>query len=430
MSLSKKRFLSIAAIFTLTLGFLLTDITLKTLFMSMEQNVALGDPLLPRRLPGRLFKVDVLSAYPQAGWATGRGAVPVATVPGRVDMQIKLLGLIPLNRMVVNVVPVVRVVPGGHSIGVLLHAQGVMVVGHAVVTDRRGQRHNPALQAGILNGDIILKVNGCRVQSEQQVRNEISRCGETDRPVTLEIKRGQRIFTTQVKPIFCAETRRYRIGLYVRDSAAGVGTLTFYEPGSKKYGALGHVITDIETNRKIELGDGQIVEAMVQGIRPGRRGQPGEKIGLFNGSGLSGNIEKNTLYGIFGHLHQPLTNPFYRQPVPVALVYQVKKGPAEMLTVLKGNRIGCFSVEILQVMPQNKWEGKGMVIKINDPELLRQTGGIIQGMSGSPIIQEGKFVGAVTHVFVNDPTRGYGVLAEWMLWEANLMPTPKEKKIA
>ncbi|MGB9825835.1 MAG: SpoIVB peptidase S55 domain-containing protein, partial [Desulfofundulus sp.] len=132
----------------------------------------------------------------------------------------------------------------------------------------------------------------------------------------------------------------------------------------------------------------------------------------------------------FGHLQEPLSNPLYPQPVPVALVYQVKKGPAEMLTVLKGNRIGRFSVEILQVMPQNRWEGKGMIIKVNDPELLRQAGGIVQGMSGSPILQDGKFVGAVTHVFVNDPTRGYGVLAEWMLWEANLMPVPKEKKVA
>ncbi|WP_353928452.1 SpoIVB peptidase [Desulfofundulus kuznetsovii] len=398
--------------------------------MSVGPNVAVGDPLIPRGLPVKLIKVEILSGQPKTSWTSGRGVVPVASVPGRVDMQIKLLGLIPLNRMVVNVVPAVRVIPGGHSIGVLLHAQGVMVVGHAVVTDLKGQRHNPALQAGILNGDVILKVNGCRVQSEQQVRSEISRCGETGRPVILEIKRGQRVFTTRVKPIFCAETRRYRIGLYVRDSAAGVGTLTFYEPRSKKYGALGHVITDIETNRKIELGDGQIVEAMVQGIRPGRRGQPGEKIGLFNGSGLTGNIEKNTSYGIFGCLRQPLVNPLYPQPVPVALVYQVKKGPAEMLTVLRGNRIGRFSVEILQVMPQNRGEGKGMVIKVNDPELLRQTGGIIQGMSGSPIIQDGKFVGAVTHVFVNDPARGYGVLAEWMLWEANLMPIPKEKKVA
>ncbi|MGB9804236.1 MAG: SpoIVB peptidase [Desulfofundulus sp.] len=381
-------------------------------------------------MPANIFKVEILSGGPVERLTSVQGAVPVATVPGRVDMQIKLLGFIPLNRLVVNVVPAVKVIPGGHSIGVLLHAQGVMVVGHAMVTDMKGQRQSPALQAGILNGDVILKVNGNRVRSEEQLRREISRCGKMGRAVTLEVKRGQRVFTTRVKPIFCSETRTYHIGLYVRDSAAGVGTLTFYEPRTRKYGALGHVISDIETNRKIDLYDGKIVEALVQGIRPGRRGQPGEKIGLFNGSGLTGNIEKNTSYGIFGHLQEPLSNPLYPQPVPVALVYQVKKGPAEMLTVLKGNRIGRFSVEILQVMPQNRWEGKGMIIKVNDPELLRQAGGIVQGMSGSPILQDGKFVGAVTHVFVNDPTRGYGVLAEWMLWEANLMPVPKEKKVA
>jgi stage IV sporulation protein B len=416
------------AVLLLIAGFLGLNMTVKALFMSFGTNVAIGDPLLPRGLPVKFFKVKILSGQPRITWNPGQGIVPVATVPGRVDMQIKLLGLIPLNHMVVNVVPAVRVVPGGHSIGVLLHSRGVMVVGHAVITDPQGNKHNPALEAGILNGDIILKINGRRVQSEQQVRSEISRCGQTGSPVTLEIKRGQRVFTTRLNPVFCAETKRYRIGLYVRDSAAGIGTLTFYEPKSKKYGALGHVITDFETNRRIDLEDGQIVEAVVQGIRPGRRGQPGEKIGLFTGDGLTGNIEKNTSYGIFGSLRQPLANPLYPQPIPVALVYQVKRGPAEILTVLRGNRIGRYSVEILQVMPQNRWEGKGLVIKVIDPELLRQTGGIIQGMSGSPIIQNGRIVGAVTHVFVNDPTRGYGVLAEWMIYEANLLP--KDKKVA
>ncbi|MQL52082.1 SpoIVB peptidase [Desulfofundulus thermobenzoicus] len=387
-----------------------------------EQNVAVGDPLLPGGLPGKILQVSVTDGNAAEKVLSSRTVIPLALSPGRVYMQVKLLGLIPLNHLVVNVVPGVRVIPGGHSIGILLHAQGVMVVGYSAIVDPQGQRHNPALEAGINSGDIILKINGRQAESNQQVRTEVIRSGEAGRPVLLDLKRGQRIFSARVKPVYCSQTRRYRIGLFIRDSAAGVGTLTYYDPRSNKYGALGHVICDMETSRRIDLADGRIVEAQIQGIHPGRRGQPGEKIGLFNGNGVMGDITKNSSCGIIGSLKKPLSNPHYREPVPVAMAYQVKEGPAEMLTVLKGNRVERFAVEIVQVMPHNRREGKGMVIKVTDPALLKKTGGIIQGMSGSPIIQEGKFVGAVTHVFINDPTRGYGVLAEWMLLEAGLVP--------
>ncbi|MCL6634510.1 MAG: SpoIVB peptidase [Peptococcaceae bacterium] len=329
----------------------------------------------------------------------------------------------------------VQVVPGGQSIGVLIHSRGVVVAGYAAVLDDSGKRVNPAADAGLRDGDIILKVDGEEVRSESRVRELVARAGAAGQPVTLEVKRGEEIFFSRLNPVFCKETLRYRLGLIVRDSAAGVGTLTFYEPKTMLYGALGHIITDIGSTQPVELSDGRIVGASVQGILRGRRGQPGEKIGMFQGDkAISGTVIKNTKMGIFGHLERPPENSGFSAPLPVAAVHQIHEGPAEVLTVLQGDKVEKFSIEIIRVNPQARRDGRGLVIKITDPRLLDQAGGIIQGMSGSPIIQDNRLAGAVTHVFVNDPAKGYGVPAEWMLREAEIIPEAgtagKEQKMA
>jgi len=174
---------------------------------------------------------------------------------------------------------------------------------------------------------------------------------------------------------------------------------------------------------------GRIVKADIQGIKPGKKGEPGEKIGIFNGDELRGNIEINSHFGIFGRLNKPLDNPYYKNGIPIALSNQIKEGPAEIITVISGDKLEKFDIRILRVLPQHQPTGKGLVIQITDPRLLKATGGIIQGMSGSPIIQEGKLVGAVTHVFVNDPTKGYGCLAEWMLLEAGIVQKTTASKL-
>jgi len=318
----------------------------------------------------------------------------------------------------------------GHSIGVLLHAEGVLVIGHTVVEDSAGKKHRPAEQAGIQAGDLIVKVNNHAVVNDQGLRDEIERCGLRGKPVTLGLKRKNKTFAVSVNPVFCKETGRYRIGLFVRDSAAGMGTLTFYDPQTKLYGALGHLVTGLDSPAKVDLSEGKIVNAQVRDIYPGCKGKPGEKIGSFpERTRFTGNIQRNTPFGIFGRLRQPPGQCFYPRPLPVALTYEITAGPAEILTVLTGERIEKFTVEIEKVHPQIRPEGKGLVIKVTDQELIRRAGGIIQGMSGSPIIQNGKFVGVVTHVFVNDPTRGYGVPAEWMLQEAGLFNSG-EKNLA
>lgn len=402
------------------------------LLLPERHSVAVGEPLklnfpapFEKTLKAKIFgNEDLLQFNESCGakdFALGSG--PVASGPGQLQVRLSLFGVIPVRDMLVNVVPQVKVIPGGQSIGVLLHSQGVIVVGLSALLDEAGNKVNPAADAGIKEGDVILKIDGEAVRSDGQVRDMVARAGTAGQPLTMEVKHKEDVFTAKLKPVFCKETLRYRVGLMIRDSAAGVGTLTFYEPDSMIYGALGHVITDIGTSRPVELSDGKIVGASVQGIHRGKRGQPGEKIGMFQGDKrVNGTITRNTKLGIFGSLQKPLENPAFGEPITVAMADQIHEGQAEILTVLNGEKVEKFSIEIIKVNPRARQDGKGLVLKITDQRLLEQTGGIIQGMSGSPIIQDDRLVGAVTHVFVNDPTKGFGVPAEWMLWEAEILP--------
>lgn len=342
---------------------------------------------------------------------------------GHYQVDFRLFGLIPFRRMTVDVVPPIKVVPGGHSIGVLLRSKGVIVVGHAALRDKAGTLHQPARDGGVELGDAILEIGGKEVTSEEQAARLFEEAGKAGRPVKVTVKRKGRLLEKEVTPIKDKDSGRFRVGLYIRDGAAGVGTLTFYEPGSGRYGALGHVIADAETSQPIDVRDGHIVESVVTAIQKGRKGSPGEKIGAFrNEDNWLGSIDKNSRFGIFGKMNAPLTNPMFPQPVEVAMANQVKEGPAEILTVVEGQKLERFQVEIMRVMHQPTPDGKNMIVRITDPRLLDKTGGIVQGMSGSPILQDGRMVGAVTHVFVNDPTRGYGALIEWMLQEAGVLP--------
>lgn len=357
----------------------------------------------------------------------------VASAPaetGNFLVRFKLFGAIPLRTVNVAVLPPLQVRPGGHSIGVVLHSHGVLVVGYSPVVSAAGQAVAPAKEANIAVGDTILAINSQPIHSDVQVADLIDAQGRAGQPAELLIKKGQEEQLVSVMPALCSETNRYRIGLFVRDSAAGVGTMTFYEPQSRLYGALGHVITDSDTNQPIDIEQGKIVAASVSGIQQGKRGHPGEKIGVFiDEDKVLGDIKNNTRFGIYGTLNSEMPNEAYPDPIPVASMSQVTEGPAEMLTVLDDQRIERFSIDIQKVNWQESPEGKGMVIKITDPRLLAKTGGIVQGMSGSPIIQNGRLIGAVTHVFVHDPTRGYGVFIDWMLMEGGLVPHAAENAV-
>lgn len=338
---------------------------------------------------------------------------------GKDEMVLELAGF-PVKKVDVNVLKDFKVRPGGQSIGVKLNTVGVLVVGHHQVQADEG-RVSPGEKAGIKKGDIITEINGQQIEKMADVGPFVKQAGENGKPLDVVIKRENEIVKTQLQPEKDVNENTYKLGLYIRDSAAGIGTMTFYHPQSKKYGALGHVISDMDTKKPIVVGDGQIVRSTVTSIEKGGKGNPGEKLARFSSDReVIGNIKRNSPFGIFGELNKDITNGIFDKPLPIALSHQVKEGPAKILTVVNNDEVNLFDIEIVSTIPQKFPATKGMVIKVTDPELLEKTGGIVQGMSGSPIIQGDKLVGAVTHVFVNDPTSGYGVHIEWMLNEAGI----------
>lgn len=337
-----------------------------------------------------------------------------------IHVSYKLFGIFPIKTSQIEVMPDIKLLPGGQSIGVSLQAKGVMVVGQAAVMGQNGKQTYPAKEAGIEVGDVILKIDNQDVKTDQDVANGINQGGQKQGFSEILCQRNGQYIQKRVTSVYCPETQRYRIGLYVRNEAAGVGTLTFYDPQTQRYGALGHVINDADTNQKIEISKGSVIASSIYAIEKGRRGHPGEKVGSFVSQSLfSGNIEKNTISGIFGSMQGQILNPYFKEAIPVSWEAEIKEGPAKIYTVLNGEKIDEFEVQIERIM-HNRTDSKNMVIHVTDQRLLDKTGGIIQGMSGSPIIQDGKIVGAVTHVFVNDATRGYGVFIQNMLREAGL----------
>lgn len=346
---------------------------------------------------------------------------------GTAEVQLKL-GNIPVKRVKVSVLPDIKVYPGGQSIGVKLNSAGVLVVGHHYIATDDG-KVSPGEDAALRVGDLILKIDEIELKSLDQIGTIVEKAGEKGSDLNLEVLRGKEKIKLKLTPLFDKKEDKFRLGLYIRNSAAGVGTLTFYHSESGAYGALGHVISDVDTQKPIIVGDGSIVNSSVSSIEKGAKGQPGEKLTHFlNEDQVVGDIKKNTPFGIFGHMKTKLRNETTEEAIPIGLSEEVERGPAQVYTVVEGQKVEKFDIEIVEIVNQKFPATKGLVIKVTDPVLLEKTGGIVQGMSGSPIIQNGKLVGAVTHVFVNDPTSGYGCFIEWMLQDAGISLMPKENK--
>ncbi len=343
---------------------------------------------------------------------------------GQTRMKLTLFGKIPLKTVKVSVVPDLKVIPGGQTIGVKIKSAGILVVGHHLVAAAENHKVSPGEEAKILLGDLIVRINGTSINNVSKVADYVTKAGESKQPLKLTIMRNGKTFEVNVTPVYDIEDKAYRLGLYIRDSAAGVGTLTFYSPDHKVYGALGHVITDMDTQTPVTVGGGEIVNSTVTSIAKSQNGEPGEKRAFFKEGKVLGTIEKNTSFGIFGQMHEPPAHSIDNEAVPVAFAEEVKEGPAQIYTVVSGQKVEKFNIQIVHVAKQNYPATKGIIIKITDSRLLEKTGGIVQGMSGSPIVQDGKIIGAVTHVFVNDPTSGYGCFIEWMLRDAGIMVQP------
>lgn len=312
----------------------------------------------------------------------------------------------------------IEVYPGGISIGVKINNKGALVVGYSDISTYDGLSESPGKIAGIELGDIIEEVNGENIETCSDLISKVKTCRNDE--LTVKILRGNSEITKKVPLI--KEDNEYKIGLWVRDSTAGIGTLTFYDKDSKTFGALGHPITDGDTNVSFNIKSGTLLRSSILSIKKGERGNPGEIKGLFiNENESIGTIEKNTSSGIYGDGLTELINPNFNKAMTVAYRDEIKEGHAQIITTVEDDGAKAYDIEILKLLPQDEPGSKSMIIKIVDPVLLEKTGGIVQGMSGSPIIQNGKIIGAVTHVLINKPDVGYGIYIEWMLQDAGVI---------
>lgn len=305
-------------------------------------------------------------------------------------------------------------VPGGHTAGVKLFSEGVIVVGFSEVQTDSGVC-SPAQDAGLVRGDIITKVGETKVNSLEA----LTACLLSADPVPVYVSRNGKEMEFRITP--ANDGGVYKLGVWGRDSIAGIGTITYYDPETGVFGALGHGINDVDTLQLIPLYSGSIMKSSITGIRKGESGSPGELQGKFDVNSDAGDLYLNSDFGIFGVLNEDslLQN---RQAVPVASPSEVTTGDATILSNIAGDQVKEYSIKIVTIYSQNSQEQRNMMIEITDPELLQQTGGIVQGMSGSPILQNGKLVGAVTHVLVNDPKRGYGIFLQNMMDKAASVP--------
>ena len=289
-------------------------------------------------------------------------------------------------------------VPGGYTVGIKLYAEGLMVT--EVEPDA------PAQRAGLRRGDVILTAGGKKTASAQALLDSI----QSAEPIVVRVERGGHEAEFLVTPEKTASG--YRLGILVRDHIAGIGTVTYYDPVSLQYGALGHGVSGLDGTQLLMLQSGYLVRASVAEVRTGTRGTPGELHGIFDVTDAVGTVEKNTACGIFGTLYHAPTDA---APVPMGLKQDITTGPAQILCTVSGSEPEAYDIVIEEIDYSGTDSTRNMTICVTDPALLEITGGIVQGMSGSPILQDGKLIGAVTHVFVGDPTRGYGIFCENMV---------------
>ena len=331
---------------------------------------------------------------------------------GNQEFVVSLFDKINLKTINIQVMEEVEVIPVGEVVGVKLYTSGVLVVGTSTIEGQDGNIYRPFEGTGIQEGDSIIKVNQNRVNNTEELIAVIQDSQGKSMKVTY-ITNGEEK-TCEITPIKDNEDN-YKIGLWVRDSAAGVGTITFYHEETNSFAALGHAITDIDTGEIINTASGEIDDVNIMSIVKGTKEEPGKIQGSLKNNVMIGNIYKNTKYGIYGVIKNAENlsiNPLRK--MKVASRQEIKQGNAKILCNVD-NQIKEYDIEIEKIYVNNNYDNKSMLIKVTDEELIQKTGGIVQGMSGSPIIQDGKFIGAITHVFVNDPQIGYAVFGDIMV---------------
>lgn len=333
---------------------------------------------------------------------------------GSYKVGVKLFGLLELKEIQVNVVDTHYAVPCGIPVGIYLKSKGVMVIGTGKITDQNGQELEPA--NGILqSGDYIEAVNGKPLDTKEQLMEAVNQAGSNGTgSVNLTVRRKDQAIDMNVDTV-AAQDGTYKLGAWVRDDTQGIGTMTYLDLNGN-FGALGHGISDADTGQVVDIEGGALYETQIMGIEKGTMGKPGVMSGViyYGPQSELGTVDGNTEEGIFGVAGEALKNRIQAEALPIGYRQDVHPGKAVVRTSVSGEAKD-YEIEILKVDYSTSHKSKGMVIKVTDPQLLALTGGIVQGMSGSPIMQDGKIIGAVTHVFVQDSTKGYGIFIENML---------------
>ncbi|WP_124064842.1 SpoIVB peptidase [Clostridium sp. E02] len=330
---------------------------------------------------------------------------------GSYKLALKLFGWIRLKDIQVNVVDTKYAVPCGTPIGIYLKSNGIMVIGTGDVTKKDGMTVEPAF--GVLqSGDYLEAINGTPLKDKEALINQLNKIGESE--ADLKVRRNGESIDVKMNPIQ-TDDGTYKLGVWVRDDTQGIGTMTYVDMNGH-FGALGHGISDSDTGNVVQITDGTLYETAILGIEKGTFGKPGVMSGIiYYGPGSTlGTISSNTEEGIFGTVNDRFKQGIQQDAIPIGYRQDVKKGKAYVRSDASG-KVKDYEIEIQKVDYSTTHKSKGMVIKVVDPELLALTGGIVQGMSGSPILQDGKLIGAVTHVFIQDSTRGYGIFIENMI---------------
>lgn len=324
----------------------------------------------------------------------------------------KLFDLLSIKRLRVNVIEPDRYFAGGNSLGFTLQSKGIILIGGNYILSHNGIE-KPFEDSNLQTGDIITHINGIEINSVGDI-NEILKDYNGGKLSLSVTRQGEKI-TVDIEPALDKISNTYKLGLWVKEDAVGIGTLTFINATTRRFGSLGHSINDCENNECVEVGGGNIYKSKILGVKKGGTGKAGELMGTFSREDVVGSVDKNCEYGVYGYVDK--IDVFLEDKISIEIGGRLsaKPGKATILSCIDGESVEEFDIEIIKTNFQSSSDQKSMVIRVTDEDLIERTGGIVQGMSGSPIIQNGKLIGAVTHVFVNDATKGFGLYIDWML---------------
>jgi len=324
----------------------------------------------------------------------------------------KLFNLFNIKRLRVNVVEPDRYFAGGNSLGFSLQSKGIILIGGNYILSDKGIE-KPFENSDLQTGDIITHINGEEINCVSDINDILKKYNGGE--LNLVVNRQGEVLNISILPALDKLTNTYKLGLWVKEDAVGIGTLTFVNATTNRFGSLGHSINDSETNECIEVSGGNIYEGKILGVKKGGSGKAGELIGSFHREKVVGTVDKNCEYGVYGFVDDIDVFVSGKTSIEIGGRLSAKPGKAKILSCIDGQNIEEFDIEIIKTNFQSSSNQKSMVIRVIDDDLIQRTGGIVQGMSGSPIIQNNKLIGAVTHVFVNDATKGFGLYIDWML---------------